>query len=55
MKRYRKAIVAALTGVVGLVAMFVPQVAEVLGPEQIAAVATVAATAMVWLVPNEEG
>ena len=53
MNRYRKAIVAALTGLVGLAALWVPQIREVITPETIGAIATIAGTFLVWRVPND--
>lgn len=49
---YRKAIAAAISGAVGLAANFIPGVEAYATPELIAAVATVLATATVYLVPN---
>lgn len=47
-----KALVAFLTGLVGVVAMFIPAVTDHVTPEIIGAVATVIGTALVYLVPN---
>lgn len=55
MGRYAKAIAAAITGLVGLVAMFAPGVREFATPEAIAAVSTVVSTVLVYLVPNTFG
>jgi hypothetical protein len=52
---YRKAIGAALGGLVGLVALFIPGVADTLGPEVIAAIATVLATVLAYKFPNSRG
>ncbi len=49
---FRKAIAAALVGLVGLAAFFVPGVEEAVGPEVIQAVAAILATLAVWRFPN---
>ena len=53
MKQYRKAIAAALTGVVAIVALFVPGIKDTLTPEAITAIAGVGGTLLVYLVPND--
>lgn len=50
---YSKAIAAFLTGAVGVASMFVPGIEAVATPEVIAAVTTILATALVYLVPNK--
>jgi hypothetical protein len=47
-----KAITAFLTGVVGVAAMFIPGITDIVTPEVIAAVTVLAQTALVWFVPN---
>lgn len=54
MERYRKAIAAAITGVVSLIALFIPTVRDIATPEVIAAASALAATALVYAVPNAE-
>lgn len=49
---YRKMIAAALAGLVGVVAFFVPGVEEAVGGEVIQAVAAILATLAVWKFPN---
>ena len=51
--RYRKAIVAALSGCATLAALFWPGVEEVATPEAISAVGGILATVLVYAVPNE--
>ena len=53
MKQYRKAIAAALTGLVAVVALFVPGIKDTLTPEAIAAIAGVGATVLVYALPND--
>jgi len=50
--KYRKAIAAALTGVLGLAAMFVPEARDALSVEGISAIAGIVATVLVYVVPN---
>lgn len=54
MQRYAKAIAAFLTTAAALVANFVPAVEAVTTPEVIDAVAVIAATALVYAIPNRE-
>ena len=51
--RYRKAFAAAIPGVLGVVALFIPGADAILSDEQIMAIATLASTALVYAVPNE--
>lgn len=51
--RYRKAVVAALSGGVTLAALFWPGVEAVATPEAISAVGGIVATLLVYVVPNE--
>lgn len=48
-----KAIAAALTGTVGILAMFIPGIEDVISPEVIAAIATIAAAVLVYAIPNQ--
>ncbi|MEM9969505.1 MAG: hypothetical protein AAF762_00180 [Pseudomonadota bacterium] len=50
---YRKAFAAGITGIVGVAALFVPGVADMLSEEVVMAIATVAATVVVYAVPND--
>jgi hypothetical protein len=53
MTMYAKAITAFLTGVVGVVAMFVPGVEAFATPEMIAAVTAIVSTILVYAIPNK--
>ena len=48
-----KAVAAALSSVVALVALFVPAVGDYASPELVAAVATIITPVVVYLVPNK--
>jgi hypothetical protein len=50
--QYRKAIAAALSGVLGVAAFFMPGIVEAISPEVIASVSALLATVLVWIVPN---
>jgi hypothetical protein len=48
-----KAIAAFLTGLVGVIAMFIPSVQTFATPEIISAVTALVTAAVVWFVPNK--
>ena len=52
MDRYRKAIAAGITGIVGVAALFIPGIADYASPEAITAISTVIATVLVYAIPN---
>ncbi len=50
---YAKAIAAFLTGAVGVAAMFIPGVTDVVTPEIIAAITTLVSAFLVYQIPNK--
>jgi purine-cytosine permease-like protein len=53
MSHYSKAIVAFLTGVVSIVAIWWPPVASVVSPEILTSVAAILTPLLVYLIPNK--
>jgi hypothetical protein len=52
--RYRKAVAALLTSAVGVAALFWPPVRDVLTAEAITVISGLAATVMVYALPNDD-
>lgn len=52
-RAYRKAFAAAISGVVGVLALFIPGVADFMSEQFVMTLASIAATVSVYAVPND--